>query len=253
MTQDEKSDKFAPDLVTNDTDYMYAFRHNVLQYMADTDITLHDLAELSNLSIDTLKSFLYKTPKDCKLSTAVALAKAMKVSIDRLIGAGTMKPITLECLEIVDKLPKNEYDFLIWYIRHLGQLYLGDKPQIPGLISIMTPKCANGALVWNNEWDHENIETLDTDIRIKCFMGLRVPCVHYMPVYNNGDILLIAQDRHPANGEHCVIDVQNNLYIARCVRVGGEYHFHSIVSDGFRACFADINRLVGYVAHVIRT
>ena len=252
MTKDEKSKDSTNDFVIHDTDYMNAFRHNVLHYMETEDITLNHLAELSNLSIDTLKSFLYKDLKDCKLSTAVSLARAMHISIDRLVNAGTIKPITLECLGIVNKLPQNEYNFLIWYIKHLGNLYSGEIPALPKLINVITPKCANGTLLWNNEWAHENIEQCEKDIRTKCFMGLRIPCVHYMPIYNNGDILLIAQDRQPANGEHCVIDIDNNLYIARCVRVGGEYHLHSIVSTQTNACFANISKVIGYVAHVIR-
>ena len=252
MTKDEKMPEVSNDLVMHDTDYMNAFRRNVLQQMENKDITLNHLAEQSGLSVDTLKSFLYKDLKDCKLSTAVSLAKALDVSIDRLVGAGTMKPVTLECLEIVGQLPPNEYNFLVWYIKRLGNLYSHEITAIPNLINVITPKCANGTLIWSNEWSHETIEHCEPDIRTKCFMGLRIPCVHYMPIYNNGDILLIAQDRQPANGEHCVIDVNNNLYVARCVRVGGEYHFHSIVNSEVNACFANINKVIGYVAHVIR-
>lgn len=77
MTKDEKTKENTKTFVKQDTEYMNTFRHNVLQLMDDRDITLNQLAELSNLSIDTLKSFLYKESKDCKLVTAVALAKAL--------------------------------------------------------------------------------------------------------------------------------------------------------------------------------
>lgn len=252
MTQDKKNQNINEASALDDHDYVTALRQNVLSYVAQKDITINNLAEESGLSVDTLKSFLYKHGKDCKLSTAILLAKALHVSIDELADAGTMRKQTMECLDIVRRLPKNDYDLLIWYIKRLGRVHTKTAPDIPKMISVLTPKCANGTLTWNDEWENESITSLSNDIRIKCFMGLRIPCVHYMPVYHNGDILLIAQDRQPANGEHCVLEIAGNFYVARCVRVGGDYKFHSIIDDGFRACFADINRVVGYVAHVIR-
>lgn len=252
MTKDENKKENTKDFVKQNTDYMNAFRHNVLQLMDERDITLNQLAESSNLSIDTLKSFLYKESKDCKLVTAVALAKALDISLDRLVSAGTLHPTVMECLEIAGRLPQNEYDFLIWYIRHLDDLYR-DKPlSLPSLINVITPKCANGTLLWSNEWTHQSMEGCDSDTRVKCFMGLRVPCSHYMPAYSNGDILLIAHDRRPVNGEHCVIEMNNYLYIVRCVRVGSEFHFHSIIHADTSACITDITRVVGYVAHVMK-
>lgn len=252
MTGDKNSGDSCNDFVKNDTDYMRRFRENVLQYMEKEGITLNQLAELSNLSVDTLKSFLYKDAKDCKLGTAVGLAKAMHMSIDRLLDAGTMKPVIAECLEIVEKLPQHEYTFLVWYIRRLGRLYGDEDFLLPGYVSVMTPQCANGTLLWSNEWTRKNIESCPPDTRMKCFMGLTIPCFHYMPAYGNGDILLLAQDRRPMNGEHCIIEMNQSIYIARCVKKGDDFFFHSIVNADTIACHTDISKVIGYVAHVIR-
>lgn len=240
------------DFVKNDTEYMRKFRQNVLQYMEKEGITLSQLAELSNLSVDTLKSFLYKDSKDCKLGTAVGLAKAMHMSIDRLVDAGTMNPVVTECLETVDRLPHNEKTFLVWYIRHLGRMYGKEEILLPEYISVMTPQCVSGSLLWCNEWTRLNIEACPPDIRLKCFMGLTIPCFHYMPAYSNGDILLLAQDRLPMNSEHCVIEMNRSIYVARCVKKGDNIYFHSIVNADTIACNTDVNRIIGYVAYVVR-
>ncbi|MBQ2802300.1 MAG: hypothetical protein IJF07_00160 [Lachnospiraceae bacterium] len=67
MMADEKFKKISTNFVTDDTNFMKSFRHNVLLYVSEGDITIKDL-------------------KDCKISTAVALAKALGVGLNELVG-----------------------------------------------------------------------------------------------------------------------------------------------------------------------
>lgn len=250
--QDEISKKIPKDFVTNDTDFIAAFRHNVLLCICENDITINDLAEWSNLSVDTLKSFLYKGLKDCKLSTAVALAKALGVSMDELIGAGTINESTRESIALCRSLPEHSLHLIRWHIRHQDFLYNRvHKDRI--VISVMEPLCQyNGNLEPANEYEPLDITDLSPDVTSKVFFGIKMPCDHYMPTYSHYDILLIANDRDPINNENVVILNHGILCIGRRRVENGIVKYYSIRDGKFRTTENDRIEIVGYVAGVYR-
>ena len=80
-------------------------RYNLDICLKYSDITIHELAESAGISFDTLKNLLYQNSKDCKLSTAALLAKAIGVTLDELIGLDTFQkkiwiayPCSVKCL-----------------------------------------------------------------------------------------------------------------------------------------------------------
>ena len=82
--KDEKLRLLSLKLVSDNENYMSAFRKNIDMYIGEKDITLRDISESADLSFDTLKTFVYGNGSDCKLSTAIRLSKAFQVSIDEL-------------------------------------------------------------------------------------------------------------------------------------------------------------------------
>ena len=243
--------KVFPELVSNPPNYMESFAKNIKAMEKYNGFSAEKLSEISNISLDTAKNLVSSKATDCKLSTAIKLSKIFGISIDELVGCGTMRPEMFKIIEVLRKLPKHEYNILMFYINRLEKINLNDTNDLPENINVLLPKCTNGALKWVEEWERLNIKKLDPDIRIKSFMALKVPCYHYMPVYSSGDILLLANDRQPINGEHCVIELNGYMYITRCVRTGGKYVLNSIINDKAKACSADLNRIIGYVSCVI--
>ena len=75
-------------------------RHNLDICLKYSDITIHELAELAGISFDTLKNLLYQNSKDCKLSTAALLAKAIGVTVDELIGLDTFSEEDMDCISM---------------------------------------------------------------------------------------------------------------------------------------------------------
>ena len=70
-------------MVEKSTKYIDSFRKNIDMLMIEHDYTIKETAEIADISYDTLKTFLYdKEAKDCRLSTAVKLARAFNLSID---------------------------------------------------------------------------------------------------------------------------------------------------------------------------
>lgn len=252
MTQDEIFKKLPKDFVINDTDYMTAFRHNVLLYVAESDITIQDLAEWSNLSVDTLKSFLYKGLKDCKLSTAVSLARALNVSVDELIGARTIEDMSLESLRICRCLPEHALHLIRWHIRHQDFLYNQvHKDRI--VISVMNTLCQhNGNLEITTDYEPLDITDLSQDITSKVFFGIKMPCDHYMPTYSHYDILLIANDREPMSHEHVVVSYNGAMGVAMKRKENGVVNYYSVRDGKFRRSESDRMEVLGYVAGVYR-
>ena len=76
-------------------------RYNLDICLKHSDITIHELAESAGISFDTLKNLLYQNSKDCKLSTAALLAKAIGVTADELIGLDTISEEDMDCISIL--------------------------------------------------------------------------------------------------------------------------------------------------------
>lgn len=250
MTQDKNFRKTSKPFVANDTDYMSSFRNNVLFYISENGITLKDLAECSKLSVDTLKSFLYKNPKDCKLSTAVSLAKAMGVSIDELVGANTINPIIKENIAICRNLPDHALYLVHWYIKHQHYLY-SQKSKRRKIISVVQVQCAlNGNLKLTNNYTQMDITDLNKDIVSKIFFGIKLSCEHYMPHYSPYDTLLIANDRQPLFNENSAIIIDDNFYIAHRKIENGIAKYYSIRDGRYRVDEKDVDEIVGYICYV---
>lgn len=250
MTQDKNFREISKHFVASDTDYMSAFRNNVLFYISKSGITLKELAEGSDLSVDTLKSFLYKNQKDCKLSTAVSLAKAIGFSIDELVGANTMNLITKECITMCRNLPDNALYLVRWYIRQQHRLY-SQKSKREKIISVMQVQCAlNGNLKMTNNYTQMDITSLDREIVSKIFFGIRLSCEHYMPHYSPYDTLLIANDRPPFFNEDSAIIINDNFYIARRKVENGIAKYYSIRDGKYQIDEKDVDEIVGYICYV---
>ena len=245
--------KVFPELVSNPPNYMESFAKNIKAMKKYNGFSAEKLSEISNISLDTVKNLVSSKATDCKLSTAIKLSRIFGISIDELVGCGTMREETVKRLDIIRKLPRHEYKVLMFYIDRLGRSNIEDCGDLPKEMNVMHPLCLNGTLKWSEEWERVNISKLDNDVRTKSFMAIKVPCIHYMPVYSSGDVLLIANDRQPVNGEHCVVDINGLLYITRCVRSGGKFVLNSIINDSVKACSADTSRIIGYVSHVIES
>lgn len=255
--KDENLRKLSKNLVTNNTDFMRSFRHNLLMYVGEKDISIHDIAEEADISFETLKSLIYGDSKDCKLSTAVALAKALGVSVDELVGADTIEPVVKESISITRNLPDNYVHFVRWAIRYYERM-LEEKKVSSKAVNVMLPVCSNeGNIVLTNNFEVRDISKIKEFVRPKVFMGIKLPSDAYMPIYAEEDILLIANDRLPMPNENSVIIYGGFMWLAKrrldvCENGEKRACFYSIRDGKFRVAESDIEELIGYVADVCR-
>lgn len=237
-------------LISQPDDYMRSFRRNISVYIDQKEITLQEVAELADISLSTLKSLLYGCAKDCTLSNAIKLARVFDVSVDELVGCGTISPQTCNSLQTMRQLPESFTHFVRWCIK-FHQENLRSHNVAKRAIEVMQPEIGdNGNLKMTNQMDFLDISELNDDIRPKIFMGIRIPSDMYAPIYFEGDILLIANDRVPKEHERIVFSTSNNLWILEKCKNMGEVEYISIRDGKTRAKENNIENILGYIVKV---
>ena len=248
--QNEKLKKLSLKLVSNPNDWMSSFRKNIDMYISEKDITIRELSEVADINFETLKSFIYGDAKDCKLSTAIKLAKALHISIEELVGAGTISPKAKEAMALYRNLPEHDQYLILWYINYLTSLNNQGNSKSTTR-SVMDIECFNGYLKLTSIYHKADISQVPAEMRTKIFFGIKMPCDHYMPVYSPYETLLIANDRLPMNNENCLIRVEKDIFIAKVKMENNEMKFYSIRDGKFRLNRDEVDEVVGYVATTI--
>ena len=212
--ENQKQENIYLNLASNRENYMTAFRENIVYLKKKKGWSVRILAEKAGMSEDTLNTFLKSAGKDCNLSTAVKLARALDVSIDELVGAETSAKETRDCIAYCRVMPPHFVYLIRSYIGHIYKLFCKTgKEEFP--IIVIMPECRSGHLQTTNVTSSINISHLDRDIRAKVAHGLKIPCDHYEPYFMPGEIILLAVDRDGKDGEICVISHDGNYYIVR--------------------------------------
>ena len=201
-------------LVSNPTNYVDSFRKNIFLLMDVKDLSLRELSEKADMPYETLKSFLYGDAKDCKLSTAVKISRAFDISIDELVGAETMHPLSRQSLTMCRKMPDYVVYLIRSFIRHQYNIYCHlDEKSVN--IPVYLPECQNGYLMTTNVTETVCIDHLTNGLKSKICIGLKIPCEHYEPYYMPGEIVLLAADRDGQHNERCVVSYRGNFFLVR--------------------------------------
>lgn len=239
-------------LISDPDEYMTSFRENVRMYIDQKEITLAEISELADIPESTLKSFVYGASADCHLSTAIKLAKVFSVSVDELVGCGTISPQTCESLQLTRQLPESFTHFVRWAIHYHYEMLRTNRVSEKS-VEIMDPEIGdNGNLKMTNNFSVQDISNISDDIRPKIFMGIRIPTDILEPIYMENDILYIANDRKPRFSEPTVVCVRDNMWFLKCkeeIENGVKVvNFYSLRDGAKRASKTDDMMILGYVA-----
>jgi len=213
MIKQEKIWEIAQNFVSNKDDVMDAFRKNCFMILEAKCITLREWAELADISFSTLNSFLYGNSKTCDINLPIKLARAIGVTVDELLGSGTMSEGTRECVSKCRMMPTHFVNLARSYIRHIYKLFQKTASKEPRLV--MLPECRNGHLQTTNVTTEIDVSHLEKSIQSRIAHCLRVPCDHYEPYFMKDEIILLAVDRDGQNDEICVISHNGEYYIVR--------------------------------------
>lgn len=237
-------------LSANKDDFISAFRKNVDMFISEKDITIREVSEVADIPFSTLNTFLYTNATDCKLSTAIKLARAFNCSIDELIGAETIDKMQRESIAMCRNMPDHVVYLIRSFIRHHYTIYsaLDEKSTH---IPVLLPECQNGSLETTNITDVVCIDNLSDDIKSRVVLGLKIPCEHYEPYYMPGEIILLAADRDGRHNEKCVVCYKGKYFIARKQIVienkQKKVKYISILDSKTEVLREDIDDKVGYI------
>jgi hypothetical protein len=213
MFKKEKIWDISRNFVSNKDDVMSAFRKNCFMILEAKCITLREWAELADISFATLNSFLYGNSKTCDMNLPIKLARAIGVTVDELLGSGTMSEGTRECVSKCRMMPTHFVNLARSYIRHIYKMFETTSSKEPRLV--MLPECKNGHLQTTNITTEIDVSHLEKSIQNRIAHCLCVPCDHYEPYFMKDEIILLAVDRDGQNGEICVISHGGEYYIVR--------------------------------------
>lgn len=248
--ENKKNKYLEENLVSNPTNFVDSFRKNVFHLMEIHDWSIRELSEKADMPFETLKSFLYGNSKDCKLSTAVKIATAFQISIDELVGAETLHPLSRQSLAMCRKMPDYAVYLIRSFIRHQYQLQKQfDAKSIN--IPVLLPECQNGYLQTTNVTETVCIDHLTNGLKSKICIGLKIPCEHYEPFYMPGEIVLLAADRDGQHNERCVVSYKGSLFLTKKLFFieNGEKKFKyvSLIDGKTEILPRDIDDKLGYV------
>lgn len=239
-------------LVKNNVEYPEVFRQNILKYAEYNKMTMVDVANKSNIPINTINSFLHQLSNDMKVSNVAKIAKALSVSIDELIGADTIPELTKESLSICRNLPENDLMLVRWFIRCLADLNGKNEPN-KRYVKVMLPEEDNdGNCKLVSKFENMEITDLQEPLRSKIFMGFKVISDYYMPYYKPNDVILIANDRPAKFNEHILVRVGDFIFIVKRVSKNGIGKLYSIRDDKYRIDESEIDEIIGYISYVIK-
>lgn len=247
--KNEKEKNLSRKLVTNPTDYMSSFKQNIRMYMEDRDITLKDVSNISNINIETLKSFLYGNNKDCKLSTAISLAKMFNVSVDEIVGCDTINSKLLDIIKIVRSMPDDFVYQAHWMINYQDKRLSEDKNINNKYVNVITPDVdGDGNVIISNNIKVIDITSVEEHVRQKAFFGIKIVHDRYMPMFSPYNVLLIANDRRPLKNDKCVIIKNKYMWLAY-VRDG---KYYSVKDGSYRGDIENDSELIGYVCGAVK-
>ena len=238
-------------LVKNSQNPTSALRQNVDILMDIYGYTISETAEKANLSLENFKAFFYGRSEECRLSTAVKLSRLFNLSIDEISGAETVDSTMQEHINMYKSLPEHSRYLVDYFLEHQNRIYQKEEYLGKKVISVLKPQCIDSYLQTTNVTEEVCIEHLNENIKSKVQMGLKIPCEHYMPIYSPYDTLLLASDREAHNGERCVIEIKNNLFIVeKKIHIENgvkKNEYVSLMNSRFTVPDTEIDAKLGYV------
>ena len=238
-----------PEICDKTNPYFESLLRNLNAYLGRTGMSINKFAAKTGVPIETVRSIMYRKTNTCRIATAVLFAKELDMTLDELFDSGLVSPTIAEELHQIKNFTETERELLRWYIRKIDrrhQKHPGEK-----FVTVMSPVCLDGALKSTNDYSIYNVATLPKNVAETAFFGIVVPCEHYMPHYVKGQTILISSDRKPRLAEHCVINVDNSIYIASYYEEEGKPKFKSIINKRPFSFSITLDDVVGYVSHVV--
>ena len=249
--ENQKNENVYLNLISNDENWMEAFRKNLGVLKSHYKWSVRVLSEKSGISESTLNNIIQGKTRDCDVSLIIKLAKTFNVSMDELTGAGTIPTDSRQTIAMTRYLDEHVQKVIKIYAKHQ---YLLHANNITGTkeISVITPECLDKKLTRTSLADEKiSLSKIPREIQNQVGFGIRIPCDHYEPHFLRGETILLGFDREGENNEMCVISSEGSIYI--CIKkiqfINGKKETHYVAITNRKKIFSweDIDDRFGYV------
>ena len=199
----------------------------VKDLMNEKGWSLQQLADISDLPMETVRNVYYGKTNDPKISTVMKLAKAFNLSVNCLMGQcphTTQERIILQNYRSCGPHGKSLIEFIARYEASAvkNERDSSEKHKIPCLVPHNDIR--KGIV-------YETCETIELETSIKeAFVGIQMPNNDLAPMYCKGDIILF-ENRFPSNRERAAFLKNGRAYIRefieedKCYRLKCLHHY----------------------------
>lgn len=187
---------------------------NLKSIMIKQKITLNQLAEMSDVPLETLRNIYYGKVSDPKVSTLLSISKSLHISINYLLGDNIHTPDEENLLRYFKRCGDHGKSvmLLIGYFESTLSRHERDAKQKFKIPCIVPLTMDNGI----KYTESETIEVI-TD-NPNAFIAIEITSNSFTPYFCKGDRVLL-EDRFPINGEKAI-------FIKDCVAYCRTYTEH---------------------------
>lgn len=203
-------------------------KERLFEVLTNRDWSVTELAEKTNLPLDTIKSIYYGRTNNPKLETLVAIANALNVSIDFLIGRTNYAQDEIELLKNYRQMSSRGKEFVKAMAQferkytefedeqdckyevpcYLPEVIAKDKEEIKYHVPSLEPT----GLFKDGVLYDTSIKTVIKTHLENVFMAVKIPNDSLANTYFKGDIIFLER-RRPNIGEIAIYHKDNHIYI----------------------------------------
>lgn len=216
------------------------------------NMSLNQLAEKSDMSLNTLQNLYYDKVKNPSLETLHSLCKALDITMDYLTGFTKYDKNEMEILKNYQLCGRHGKDFLLVISRFEAD-YTTSLRQNKDNKHTVTCLIPEGHVADGFEYTTCAIDQIET-VFDDAFMAIKITTDNFIPSFLNGDIIALA-NRYPIEGEKAVYYKDGRAYFREYNReINGNVVLKTINGIGKDFVLKDMHgfKLLGTYINVIR-
>ena len=218
--------------------------------MNEHDMTLRELADKSDVPLETLRNIIYNKVTDPKTSTMYAIGKVFGVSINFLLGEPFISPEETALVANYRRSGKHGKSVIELIAKYeataaRSERNANGRHNVP---CVVTKGNIRKGIVYDT---NETIE-ISTVIE-EAYMAIAISTNDLTPIFCKNDSILF-EKRVPDNGEIIAYIVGDKMYIRKFIEENGRYRMKCLHNHGEDMIFKRMDEivLVGTCCGVIR-
>lgn len=218
--------------------------------MAKRNLTLQQVADDSNLPIETLRNIYYEKSHDPKVSTVLKLSQALDLSVNYLCGHHLYKEDE-EILIRNYRAASNRGKAVIKLFAQIeSNMTASERDSDKYIIPCLIPM---GIITDGLEYHSCNAIKIETQYP-HAYLAIEITTNNFAPLYCKGDRILL-ENRFPSNTECAVFMSKGKAYLRQYFEKDNGYCLHCLNNRGVDMNFDRMDAVdcIGTLIGIIRT